>query len=134
VSVRTMHEHVFVRPKGAIGETRAQVAALRSRGLTLAEIARELGVSKPTVSYHARKLGIPAEEKFTCRYDWEELQRFYDAGHSITACQRRFGFARATFVDAAKRGEIRREYSAWAVAGFFDHVVLADLLTVHPKP
>jgi DNA-binding transcriptional ArsR family regulator len=89
-----------------MGETTSQVAALRARGLSLAEIARELGVSKPTVSYHARKLGIPAESKFSCRYDWDEVQRYYDAGNSITACERRFGFARATFVDAVKRGAI----------------------------
>jgi AcrR family transcriptional regulator len=93
-----------VKPKAAIGETTSRVAALWARGLTLAEIARELGISKPTVSYHARKLAIPAESKFSCRYDWAEVQRYYDAGNSITACQARFGFARATLIDAVKRG------------------------------
>jgi hypothetical protein len=34
------------------------------------------------------------------------VQRFYDAGHSITECQLRFGFARKTFMDAARRGEV----------------------------
>jgi DNA-binding transcriptional ArsR family regulator len=94
-----------VQPKAPRGETTARVAALREEGLTLAEIARSLGISKPTASYHARKLGIPA--KPTCRYDWEEVQVYYNAGHSITDCQRRFGFARKTFVDAVKRGVIQ---------------------------
>ena len=40
------------------------------------------------------------------RYDWDEVQRFYDAGHSTTECQERFGFARKTFMDAAARGAI----------------------------
>jgi DNA-binding transcriptional ArsR family regulator len=95
---------LFVKPKGARGETTAQVAALREQGLTLAEIARVLGISKPTASYHARKLGIPAQRQ--CRYDWEEVQTYYDAGHSITDCQLRFGFARKSFMDAVKRGVI----------------------------
>lgn len=34
-------------------------------------------------------------------------------------------------IGAAKRGEIRREYAIWAVAGFFDHVALADVQTMH---
>jgi hypothetical protein len=41
---------------------------------------------------------------FACRYDWDEVQRFYEAGHSISACQLRFGFARKTFMDAVRRG------------------------------
>jgi hypothetical protein len=102
VSIRLVREHTFVRPKGRRGETRAQVASLLERGLTLAEIARTLEISKPTASYHARMLGIPAQ--IQSRYNWQDVQRYYDAGHSITDCQMRFGFARATFVDAAKRG------------------------------
>jgi hypothetical protein len=34
------------------------------------------------------------------------VQRFYDAGHSITECQEHFGFARKTFMDAAARGAV----------------------------
>jgi 5-methylcytosine-specific restriction endonuclease McrA len=35
------------------------------------------------------------------------VQRYFDEGHSISACQLRFGFTRKTFVDATKRGAIR---------------------------
>jgi hypothetical protein len=41
------------------------------------------------------------------RYDWAEVQRFYDLGHSISECQARFGFARATLVDSARRGDLK---------------------------
>jgi hypothetical protein len=75
-------------------------------GLSFAEIASILGVSKPTVSYHARRLGIPAVDKFSCRYDWDEVQRYHDAGHSMRACQRKFGFSSKTWTDAAARGAI----------------------------
>jgi DNA-binding transcriptional ArsR family regulator len=110
-------EHAFVKPKAPRGETRAQVAALLAEGLTLAEIARALEISKPTASYHARILGMPPQPKR--RYDWTEVQRYYDAGHSITACQLRFGFARATFVDAVKRGEVvSRPFTAAPIASY----------------
>jgi hypothetical protein len=95
---------VFVRPKRKPGETRALVAQLIGAGATYSEIASQLGISKPTVCFHARKLGIPAQDKFRCRYDWAEVERFYAAGHSISACQLRFGFARRTFMDAVRRG------------------------------
>ena len=48
-------------PSRPRGETRQGVARLLSAGLTQAEIARELGVSKPTLCFHMRNLGIPAQ-------------------------------------------------------------------------
>ncbi|MBI5672171.1 MAG: DUF4037 domain-containing protein [Nitrospirae bacterium] len=34
-------------------------------------------------------------------------------------------------LQASLNGEITRQYSAWAVMGFFDHTVLADIRTMH---
>jgi 5-methylcytosine-specific restriction endonuclease McrA len=92
------------RPRG---ETREKVRTLLEAGLSRAAIARELGISKPTVTHHAKALGLPSDSRCNRRYDWEEVQRYSDAGHSITACQVRFGFTRKTFMDAAKRGKIK---------------------------
>ena len=80
--------------------------ALLESGATGAAIARELGISKSTVSYHKRRLGHAIDARCNRRYDWEAVQRFYDDGHSITECQERFGFARKTFMDAAARGDV----------------------------
>jgi HNH endonuclease len=91
------------RPRG---ETREAVRLLLEAGLTRAGIARELRVSKPTVTYHAKALGFTSDARSNRRYDWQEVQRYYDEGHSISACQLRFGFARKTFFDAAHRGAI----------------------------
>jgi 5-methylcytosine-specific restriction endonuclease McrA len=82
------------------------IAALAAEGLTMAEIGRRVDLSTSTVCYHARRLGIEAELKYSRRYDWPAVQRYYDAGHSITECQRQFGMARKTFSDAALRGAI----------------------------
>ena len=86
--------------------TRQRVHALLARGLTSAEVARELDVSKSTVCYHRRRLGGAVDERCNRRYDWSEVQRYYDEGHSISECQLRFGFARRTFTDAVKRGAV----------------------------
>jgi hypothetical protein len=86
--------------------TRERVRELLEAGATGAAIARELGISKSTVSYHKRRLGHTIDVRCNRRYDWEAVQAFYDAGHSITECQERFGFARKTFMDAAARGDI----------------------------
>ena len=80
--------------------------ALLEQGLSGAAIARELGISRSTVSYHKRRLGYSIDVRCNRRYDWDSVQRFYDAGHSITECQEHFGFARKTFMDAVKRGDV----------------------------
>src|SRR6187200_885154 len=54
----------------APARTRDRVRALLADGLSRAQIARELHVSKATVSYHARRLGAPIDERCTRRYDW----------------------------------------------------------------
>lgn len=40
------------------------------------------------------------------RYDWAEVQRYYDEGHSYYECRRRFGFCSAAWYKARERGEI----------------------------
>jgi transposase-like protein len=87
-------------------ETKQRVAELIAEGLNHTQIARALGVAKHTVSYHARTLGLPADPRFTRRYDWAEVQRYYDEGHSVTGCQERFGFARETWNAARRRGDV----------------------------
>jgi DNA-binding transcriptional ArsR family regulator len=105
-SIRHICERMFVTPRRGPGETRRLVAELMASGRNFTQIAAALGVSKPTVSYHARQLGVPAESRFKRRYDWGAVQSFYDEGNSITACQLRFGFARKTFMDAVRRGDV----------------------------
>jgi hypothetical protein len=34
------------------------------------------------------------------------VQRLYDLGHTISECELQFGFARKTFMDAVKRGDL----------------------------
>jgi 5-methylcytosine-specific restriction endonuclease McrA len=41
------------------------------------------------------------------RYNWEEVQAYYNQGHSFYQCMLRFGFCRGAWHKAVKRGEIR---------------------------
>jgi hypothetical protein len=88
------------------GRTRAEVSELLDQGLSQAAIARVLGVSKSTVCFHARKLGLVARAEPARRYDWDEIRAFYEQGHSAAECQRRFGFSLAAWADAIRRGAI----------------------------
>jgi len=86
--------------------TRELVAELLAQGLSRAEAARQLGLGKGTVSYHARRLGLPVDERGARRYDWTVVQRFYDDGHSVRECIAAFGFGHKTWQGAMKRGAI----------------------------
>jgi transposase-like protein len=91
-------------PKHPPGVTKALVAERLERGMSVAAIAAELGVVKSTVCYHARRLGVLGDARFSRRYDWAEIQRYYDAGHSIRDCARRFGFCPETWHRAVRVG------------------------------
>ncbi|MGI8597174.1 MAG: HNH endonuclease [Thermoleophilaceae bacterium] len=71
--------------------------------MTQSEVARALGIAKSTVSYHARALGRPVEERFAARYDWDAVRRFYEGGKSLAECQERFGFNRSAWYEAIAR-------------------------------
>jgi transposase-like protein len=88
-------------------ETRKAVKDLLDRGLTHAEIAFELGISKPTVTYHVRKLGFPRNERASRRYDWEAIQAAHDSGLSMRECCARFGCSTSAWYNAAKAGKLR---------------------------
>ena len=75
-------------------------------GLTVGQTARRLGITPRAVSYHARKLGIPPSKKYAPRADWDDIQAYYDAGHSVRQCQIRFGFSKRSWNKAVERGDV----------------------------
>lgn len=86
--------------------TRALIAELLMDGLSQAAIARELGISKPTVCFHLRKLGIAPAVAPAQRYDWDAIRAYYEAGHSAADCRARFGFSRDAWRAAIARSAI----------------------------
>ena len=96
-SVRLLCEHLFV-------STRERIRPLLEAGLSVSAIARKVGVTPPTVCYHARRLGYPADGPR--RYDWSAVQAFHDAGASYRECRVRFGFSAGAWQAAVQRGEL----------------------------
>src|SRR5680860_286889 len=88
------------------GRTRRHVERLLGEGKSQADVARELGVTRSAVSHHARALGLPCNHAFARRYDWREVQRFHDMGHTARECTARFGFSSQTWHAACARGDI----------------------------
>jgi hypothetical protein len=86
--------------------TREHVRRLLDEGQSLAEIAKTLALSKSTVSYHARRLGLEPDARFARRYDWRAIRSYYEAGHTVTECRERFGFDMSSWVDALRRGDV----------------------------
>lgn len=86
--------------------TRLKVVALLDQGMTRAQAARALGISKSTVSYHARRADLDLDLRCARRFDWAAIQRYHDAGHSFRECQQRFGFSTPAWHDAARRGAL----------------------------
>ncbi|MET0207313.1 MAG: hypothetical protein ABW228_09070 [Thermoleophilaceae bacterium] len=84
--------------------TREAVRKLLESGMSQTEAAFKLGLSKGTVCYHVRQLGIDGDTRFRRRYDWAEIQRAHDAGMSMRECQQQFGFSSAAWHDARRRG------------------------------
>jgi DNA-binding transcriptional ArsR family regulator len=89
-----------------IVETRVLVSRMLAQGMSRGEIAAALSMSKSTVSYHARRIGHPVDERGARRYDWSAIQRYYDDGHSVADCVAHFGFSRQTWSAAVQRGAI----------------------------
>jgi hypothetical protein len=83
---------------------REEVLRLHTLGLTQRAIAARLGVTPPTISYHMRQLGFPAQRQR--RQDWPAIQAYYDEGNSLRECQARFKFSTASWYDAVQRGAI----------------------------
>jgi HNH endonuclease len=92
----------FLAPVKTGGEVRRLLATGHSR----AEVARLLGIAKSTVTYHARRSGMQIDERAARRYDWRVIQRYYDAGHTMEECRMRFGFCKAAWTGAVRRGVI----------------------------
>jgi len=81
------------------------VERLHRQGLSGKAIAEELGVAPPTVCYYLRRLGVPKQRQG--RYDWNEVQAYYDQGHSVRDCVDKFGFSHQTWHAAMLRGDVR---------------------------
>lgn len=92
------------------GSKKERVVALLKQGLSYNHIAREVECSKGTVAYHAAKLNLSERPVSKLgppkRYNWEEIQEFYDEGNTFRECRQHFGFTASAWDKAVKRGDV----------------------------
>jgi hypothetical protein len=94
---------------------REEVRRLHELGLSRIEIARTLGVSKGTVGFHVRRLGLPIDPRFGRRFDWVKIRKAYEEGASVRECMARFGFSSHAWNLAARRGLINPRPTAMPI-------------------
>ena len=121
--------------------TKEEVLRLLAAGCSRAEVARRLDVSRATVSYHARRVGMPMDDRAARRYDWKTVQAHYDEGHSVRECAERFGFSNASWSSAVRRGDAVPRPTAMPIEKLLRHsrnrtnlkrrLVEAGLLATH---
>ena len=63
------------------------------------------------------------------RYDWAEIQAYYDEGNSVRRCIERFGFGLAAWGKAVKRGDVRARPQRRPIA----EVLLTSKCRTHVK-
>jgi hypothetical protein len=49
------------------------------------------------------------------KYDWAEVQRYYDQGNGYVRCRERFGFAKDTWRKAVARGDLHTRGRQWPI-------------------
>lgn len=86
--------------------TREAVRLLLESGLNQTTVAFELRLSKGTVCYHAKNLGITGDRRYGQRYPWAEIQRAHDSGMSMRECQNVYGFSTSSWQEARRRGAL----------------------------
>jgi transposase len=109
------------RPPQLEASTRDEVRRLLEAGCSRAEVARRLDVSRATVTYHARRFGMPIDDRAARRYDWDAVQAYYDAGHSVRECAEHFGFSNATWSGAVRRGDAVARPTAMPIEKLLRH-------------
>lgn len=87
------------------------VLTYRLAGHTLKESRRKFGFTFAAWYKAIERGAIEAPHNQnkggTKRYDWTEIQRYYDQGHSIRECMRSYGFNSASWYKASQRGKIK---------------------------
>jgi hypothetical protein len=114
------HRHANIRSKMANCKYDwTAILRYHLEGHTLGECREKFGYAVDAW-YKAIARGVikappPQNSGGTRRYDWAEVQRYYDEGHSYRECRIRFGFAAESWHKAVRRGAIRTRDPRWPI-------------------
>ena len=80
-----------------------RILDLLRQGLSYNAIVAEVGCSKSTVNYYAKKLGTAKKLRV---YDWKAVQAYHDQGNHMSDCRKHFNFSKDAWDKAVQRGEL----------------------------
>lgn len=81
---------------------RLKVQELLSAGLTKSDVAKKLDIGKSSVTYHAKRAGMPVAQ----RHDWSAIQKMVDSGGGFKECSQAFAISRSGWFAARRRGDL----------------------------
>jgi hypothetical protein len=81
-----------------------QIRELLKIGIEPIKISELLSCRLSTITYHAKKLEMNIVPRPT--YEWSKIKDYYDQGHSISDCVKRFGCSTGAWWKAAKAGRV----------------------------
>ena len=61
-----------------------RILDLLRQGFSYNAIVTEVGCSKSTINYYAKKLGTATSLR---RYDWQDVQAYHDQGNTTSQCR-----------------------------------------------
>lgn len=84
----------------------ARIRELLKEGKNTPEISKILGVCKATISYHRKKIGMGIFIINKNIYDWKEIDRYINDGHSLLEASNFFRINKNTLSIARRRGDL----------------------------
>jgi 5-methylcytosine-specific restriction endonuclease McrA len=84
----------------------SEIQKLLLNGKSWKQICDKVGCCRRTVAHHARLLRGGETRNSPPKYDWAEIQKFYDLGNSFLECRRKFQFSPSTWTAAVQAGRI----------------------------
>lgn len=81
----------------------SRLARMLKRGDSYAEISKVVGITPPSISYHAKKLGLSRGRGYPNKVNWDKVKVYYESGHSVRDCMLRFGFSSGAWTKAVHR-------------------------------
>jgi transposase len=97
------YSHIF-----KMSDTNKRLIELLENGTSYNEICKELGISKSTISYHAKRLKLKRGQSFIrSLYDWDVIQAYYDEGYCLREVAIHFNLKYETVLDGSRRGKLK---------------------------
>lgn len=82
---------------------KSDILNLRLQGMSYGKIASKLNCPKATVAWVCKN---PDSSVAETKYNWDEIQKFYQDGAGVRHCIKHFGMSSRTWNKAVKRGDI----------------------------